>query len=333
MPQGTVRTLQDVVSSFSNSPSTPLLYTETLHKGISPWLCTYQHTTQEEKERNLKYLVESLTKTLLDSFLSDKNLHNRYAKREALIVKENGEASLCVFSSTQNGRTYELTSSLLGVVIGITDLGQNFVFYAHSQAQENHVPHVLAEEVLSKNRKAWSNRVYEIIISTDNLSFSNESKPGSHFYGYSPHAIADGILTYIPKAKKEDFTVDEILASFHSDKNPGVRLFTLFGIDVFFRLNIAPNKLNPTDEEITTERYAKALNATDITGKILARDARLTAELVIRSSANFLDRNHREDFDYSHEQSNMKKLGGIICLGLSQWINDGCESLGKPALK
>ncbi len=267
-------------------------------------------------KNNLDKFIERISKLLLKACLENPELTKRYLGRGKIGINEKGGSAIELFTCLQKDDTYVFTSEIFGVEVNMTDTGKNFIFSALSYNSND--KHEILQGLLEEVNPLWKSFTKEITIGVKHIDFTNEK---NDLYGYSPHKIATSILKYLPITDNYvgfGLSAEGVMNSFHSMDNDGLLIFNVYGIDVFFRLNIQGS--------LEISRQATAVKVLD--DKILMRQATPMAELIIRSSFTPFHLSN-QSFDYADEQNNMNRVARIIHLGLSQWAEGDFERLGK----
>ncbi len=271
-------------------------------------------------KNNLNGVIGRISNLLLKACLENPELAKRYLSRSKIGVGENGNSSIELFTCKQIDDTYVFTSDIFGVEVSMTDTGKNFIFAARSRNSND--KHDMLQSLLEEVNSLWKPFTKEIVIGVKCIHFTNEK---GDMYGYPPYNIASAILKYMPDVDSDIglrlLQSEDVLDSFHSFDNKGVPLFNLYGVDIFFRFNLAGSS--------QVERQATAVKVSD--DKVLMRSAFTsggTAELVLRASYNPFQVQNM-NFDYAEEQDSMRRVARIIHLGLSQWAEGDFERLGK----
>jgi hypothetical protein len=278
-------------------------------------------TDELTTKNNLNRIIEKISKMLLQAFLENPELAKRCLGRSKVSTTENNFSNMELFSCVEKDDTFVLTSEVFGVEINFTDTGKNFIFSARnlkSSSDDDKKIHHMLQKMLEETNYLWGSFTKEIIIGVNYIDFTNEK---NDLYGYSPFKIAINILKYLPDVDDDigfRLQPEKILDSFHSFDNEGAILFNLYGVDVFFRLNLK--------DKSQVERQATAVKVLD--DKILMRQATPMAELIIRSSFTPFHLSN-QSFDYADEQKNMLRVARIIHLGLSQWAEGDFNKLGS----
>jgi hypothetical protein len=313
------RVIEGLIHSLK-SEHTALTIQEQLNRGYEYVLRDVRlPTTNDEQAVQRHFLNERLLEVLFPALISPgPELVKRMLGRVTCNISANGANLPLLDCEWTNDGDGKILSDVFGIEVRVKKLGKNLAF---SVSSKSGVPHEVVEGALAKNNH-WKKRISEIAITVRRQCFGEVYTHAERNCSVHPYQVLDLVppmLKYVPGIKNESFTPKDFFRSFDDDKNPGVKVCTLYGMPVYARL--VPDYEVPKEQDGNGEKRWRKVQATGYDDKsVILRTADIHLEFVVKSVADPFDFKNDDNVDYYNEQVEMQGVAEQLFIGLRSYV-------------